>query len=381
MKSFPSRRGFFKGVSSGALVAAASGVCEPAQRKQGILKNINEASGRLVRNAKIVLTASCRAKKGESVLLLADEILLPYAAGIAQAALELGLIPTIMDIRHYLASEPYRRGYVMKAVAEAMKAADIVIENLADTWVPNRPSYGRLSGDPLMQDKALSGERRWMILQCGGLDQWEVAATEIEIIQQRTRWLYRLLKNAKTGRITSPGGTDLTFGLGAEAGLTNVLGIIPFYGEVAVTPALSNTSGVFVIDRCTQEAVRPAGELDRQPLRITVERGRAVDMSGDPVQLARLKRLIQRGDPPADAVDEVGIVTTHLRENNLYYWSDGTHRYDCVHIALGNNVLRGVVVHGSVHMDGEVSKPTIAIDGVVVTKDGTFQDQVMRGTR
>jgi leucyl aminopeptidase (aminopeptidase T) len=230
-----------------------------------------------------------------------------------------------------------------------------------------------------MQDSALSGERRWMILQCGGLDQWEVAATEFEIIQKRTRWLFRLLKNAKTGRITSPGGTDLVFGLGDEAGLTNILGIIPFYGEVAVTPALSNTSGVFVIDRCTQGGVRPADELDREPLRITVQRGRAVDLSGDPVQLGRLKQLIKSGNPPADAIDEVGIVTTHLRENNLYYWSDGTHRYDCVHIALGNNVMRDVVVHGSVHMDGEVSKPTIAIDGLVVIKGGTFQDQAMGG--
>jgi hypothetical protein len=130
-------------------------------------------SKKLIRNAKTVLEASCRAKRGETLLLLADRVLLPLAPAIAQAALELGLIPAIMDIRHYLASKPYGNGYVLESVKAAMDASDVVIENLADTWVPNRPSYGRLSGDPDMQDKALTGERRWMILQCRGLDEWD----------------------------------------------------------------------------------------------------------------------------------------------------------------------------------------------------------------
>jgi len=336
------------------------------------------ASPNLIRNARTVLTASCDARPGETLLLLADSVLLPYAPGIAQAGLELGLVPSVLDIRHYLASEPYRRGYVLKSVLAAMKASDIVIENLADTWVPNRPSYGRLSGDPRAEDQALSGDRRWMILQCGGFDQWEVAAAEIAIIRKRTRWLLDLLKRSKSGRVTSVLGTDLVFDLTGDTGLVPVLGIIPFYGEVAVTPAMSGTSGVFVIDGPTQREVRPASETDRDPLRITVRAGRAVDIAGDPVQVGRLKQLIASGNPPGNAVDEVGIVTTHLKENNRYYWSDGTHGYDRVHIALGNNVPREAVVHGKVHMDGEVSKPTISIDGLVIVKDGVFQDQAMR---
>lgn len=218
-----------------------------------------------------------------------------------------------------------------------------------------------------------------MILQCGGLDEWDVAPAEIERIRRRTKWLSAFLQGARSGRIVAPAGTDLRFGLGSEAARSEILGIVPFYGEVAVVPALSGTSGVLVIDRCTQEDVRPASEIDREPLRITVEAGRAADMKGDAEQLGRLRRLIARGKPPANAIDEVGILTTHLPENNRYYWSDGTHRYDCVHVALGNNVLRGAAVHGAVHMDGEVSSPTISIDGVTVVRDGVFQDRVMGG--
>ena len=329
-------------------------------------------SDALLRNAKIVLKVCCRAVRGETLLLLADDTLLPYAPGIAAAALELGLVPAIMDIRPYVASESYRRGRVLGSVKSAMESSDIVIESLADTWVPNRPGYGRLCGDPDYHDKALSGERRWMILQCNGLEEWEVEPEEIAAIRERTLWLLDLLRDAEEGHITSPAGTDLTFGLGETASSVPVLGIIPFYGEVAVMPALETTSGVFVVDGPTQRGIRPADELDRKPLRIAVEEGRVVDMTGCPVQLRRLEAFIAGGDPPADAVDEVGILTTTLEENDTYYWSDGTHHHDRVHIALGNNVRRDVVVHGPKHADTEIDKPTIRIDGHVVVKEGVW---------
>ena len=110
----------------------------------------------------------------------------------------------------------------------------------------------------------------------------------------------------------------------------------------------------------------------REPLRITVEEGRMVEMTGPPPQMKRLEAFIASGDPPADAVDEVGILTTTLEENDQYYWSDGTHHHDRVHIALGNNVRRDVVVHGPKHADTEVHKPTIRIDGRVVVEDGIW---------
>ena len=210
--------------------------------------------------------------------------------------------------------------------------------------------------------------------------EWDVSADEISVIPKRTKWLLNLLKNAEKGHITTAAGTDFTFGLEkGKAFLVPVLGIIPFYGEVAVMPVMESTSGVFIIDGPTQGDVRPSSELDYEPLRVTVEKGRVVDVSGGKVQLKRMKDYISRGNPPADAVDEVGILTTTLKENDMYYWSDGTHHHDRVHIALGNNVRRDVVVHGLKHMDGEVCKPTISIDGLVIIKQGIFQDNAMEG--
>ena len=371
-----SRRNFFKKFAAGSsgLVLGASIELPTVQADSFTEKRL---SPKLIENAKIVLEASCRAKAGESVLVVADDKLLPYGSAFAQAAVELDMIPAVIDIRHYISSQSYKDGSILKPLKEAIIAADIVIENLADTWVPNRPGYGRLLGDPDLHDKSLTAERRWMILQCNDMEEWDPDPREIAAIRTRTLWLMELLKSAKTGRVTSSAGTDFTFDLGQNSMCTPVLGIIPFYGEVAITPGLKNTSGIFVVDGPTQRKVRPAAETDREPLRITVEGGRAVDMRGDPVQLRRLKEFIASGAPPADAIDEVGLLTTNLMENDTYYWSDGTHGHDCIHIALGNNVRRDTVVHGPQHMDGEVCKPTVEIEGRIIIRDGIFQDSVM----
>jgi hypothetical protein len=335
-------------------------------------------SARHLENAKITLEVSGRAKAGESLLILADSAMLPNVPALCAAATGMGLVPAVLDIRDYLASSAYAEGFILRPLKAAMEAADIVIENLADTWVPNRPDYGRLTGNPDNQDAALSGERRWLILQPRGMDQWEITREKVESIGKRTIWLLELLKSSKSGRITSANGTDLSFGLGKNAGFTPVLGIVPLYGEVAVVPDLKTTHGTFITDGPTQLDVRPSGELDRKPFRIDVEAGRIREIAdGDPDQLQRLRDFIASGDPEADAIDEVGILTTSLVENDRWYWSDGTHHHDRVHIALGNNVRRDTLVHGPKHMDCEVNKPTISIDGLTIIKDGEFDDEAM----
>ena len=156
-----------------------------------------------------------------------------------------------------------------------------------------------------------------------------------------------------------------------------ILGIVPLYGEVAVIPEQGSESGVFVVDGPTQMKVRREDELDREPLRITVEAGRVKEIGGDLEQVQRLKEFIASGDPPAEFIDEVGILTTGIAANDRYWWSDGTHHHDTVHIALGNNQRRNTLVHGPRHMDGEVCKPTISVDGLVIVENGVFRDDLL----
>ncbi len=329
----------------------------------------------MIENARIVLEVSCRARAGESLLILADDAMRTRVPALCAAARGIGVVPVVLDVQEFLSAPAYARGYIHPALKAAIEAADIVLQNLPDTWVTNRPDYGRLTGRPDLQDAALTGERRWCILQCRGMEQWKLTREGVAAIRHRTLDLLCRLGSAFRGRITSEAGTDLEFGLGAGATRTPILGIIPLYGEVAVVPELTATCGVLVVDGPTQLDVRPATEQDRPPLRIEIEAGRVRNLAGgDPAQLERLRRFIASGSPAADAVDEVGIVTTSLVENDLFYWSDGTHHHDCVHVALGNSVRRDAIVHGPRHMDCEVHRPTLRVDGHTVVQNGRFLD-------
>jgi len=377
------RRDFLIGSS---LVAGAGLVGTGCRgQKTGSAENLktpptaDNIATKLLQNAKIVLEESCRAKQGETLLILADEILLPYAPALSSAAMDLGLIPAVFDIRDYLTTPAYKKGLVLQSVKAAIESSDIVIQNLADTWDPNRPDYGRLTGKPEMQDAALTSERRWLIIQPKGMEEWNITREQVASIRKRTLWLMNLIKTARSGRITSEKGTDFTFGLGSGCSFTPILGIIPFYGEVAIVPDINSTNGIFVTDGPTQRDVRPRNELDKEPFTVEVEAGRVKNIrGGDPEQLKRLKAFIASGDPAADAIDEVGLVTTGFVENDRYYWSDGTHHHDTVHIALGNNAMRNALVHGPKHMDCEVLKPTISIDGLLIIENGVFRESVIK---
>jgi leucyl aminopeptidase (aminopeptidase T) len=375
------RRDFFA-ISS---LIAATGLLGGRSEAQNIgSKGLNSGipqdpdSPKLLENASIVLEVSCRAKSGETLLILQDDVIKPYSKALSRAAVNLGLVPAIFDIREYLMTSAYSKGLVLPSLKGAIESSDIVIQNLADTRVPNRPDYGRLTGNPVMGDAALTSERRWLILQSKGMEAWNISREQVAAVRQKTLWLMDRLKRAKKGRITSVNGTDFTFGLGLGSSFTPILGIIPFYGEVAVVPDLSLTTGTFVVDGHTQRDVRPRNELTRVPFKITVEAGKIKYIEGgDPEQIKRLKAFISSGDPVADSIDEIGLVTTSFIENDRYYWSDGTHHHDTVHIALGNNAMRNTLVHGPKHMDCEVLKPTISIDELSIIKEGIFQEKVL----
>jgi hypothetical protein len=330
---------------------------------------------RFLKNARIVLEVSCLAKAGESVLILTDsnERRLACARALEAAAVELGVIPVIMDVSAYsrlMAGKPRHGPLGVKPIKVAVESADIVIR-------AGGPDFTILVGDPDIHDKFLTAQQRRMHLQTKNMETWEITPEDVAAIRRRTMWLLERLRSVKQVRVTSPAGTDFSFGLGPPAKWLPILGIVPLYGEVAITPQQGSESGVYVVDGPTQRGVRPVAETDRTPLRIEVKAGRIQDMSGDAEQIGRLKTFIANGNPPFAVIDEVGIVTTRIEANDAY-WGDGTHRHDTLHIALGNNLKRDTMVHGQLHMDGEVLYPTVRLDGQVIVENGVFLDRVMK---
>ncbi len=342
----------------------------------------------LLRNARITLEVSCQARPGESVLILTDRdsVRMACSRALEVAAVDMGLIPVIMDVTAYgkIGLDKARRdplvGVMTSVIAEpvkrAVEAADIVIRSPGMDL-----HYTTILGDPDANDKALTAEKRRMQLQTTNMDKWNISPEDVAIIRRRTLWLNEKLHTVKKIRVTSPAGTDMTFGMGPGCTWYPILGIIPLYGEVAVIPQVGQaTEGVFITDGSTQSGIRPPQEKDRIPLRIVVKNGRVQDVSGDPEQVARMKKLVAETNSPEVTIDELGIVTTSIAENDDYWtngrYTNGTHSHNSVHIAPGNNVKRGEVVHSTLHFDCDILHPTLYLDELVIMKDGVFIDSV-----
>ena len=103
-----------------------------------------------------------------------------------------------------------------------------------------------------------------------------------------------------------------------------------------------------------------------------------VRYSGDPVQVARLDKLMEDVDPKPELCDELGIVTTTSKENGIFGWQeDHSHSVNCVHVAIGNNHQRGEVIHSTEHIDFDIFMPEVFVDGMRIIHDGVFEDELI----
>ncbi len=330
---------------------------------------------RLARNALLTLEGPCGLRPGETLVICTRrsnhayaraENVVTYVQALSRAAVEMGARPVVLDITEFLSSAAFEEGVVLEPVSTALLGADVVINTMDDV------RFSKLIGRKDNDDQFLTARGRWVFLQANGMEQWLLTAEAVGAIRPRTERLIELIRDADQACVTSPAGTDFRFAMGQGANATPILGIVPLYGEVATVPRQGSENGLIVVTGPTQMGVRPADELDREPLRIEVADGRVVNCTGHPVQVERLRAFIASGDPPADAIDEVGIPTSRVMENDQWWWSDGTHHLKRVHIALGNNLKRASHVHGPRHMDGEVDMPTITIDGQTILDRGEF---------
>lgn len=382
---------FLEGMIVSALALGSFAAVPAKDGKEQVANASGEAglSSLFLKNARITLEVACLAKPGESLLILTDRNpeRMACSRALEAAAVEVGLVPVIMDVSAYGSLGLHRdqsdslaggmTSLIVKPVKNAVEAADIVIR------IPGMSLYyTSILGDPDADDRFLTAQQRRMQLQSTNMDKWEITAEEVATIRRRTIWLDDRLRSVKKIQVTSPAGTDITVGLKPGSIWYRILGIIPLYGEVSVIPQVGpETEGVYVVDGSTQRGVRQPKETDRTPLRFVVKDGRIQDMSGDAEQLIRLKKLMADSGTSEVTIDEVGIVTTSIAANDAYWtsgrYTNGTHSHNTIHIALGNNVRRGEVVHGALHMDGDIRRPTVRLDDQIIIKDGIFVDSVL----
>jgi leucyl aminopeptidase (aminopeptidase T) len=179
-------------------------------------------------------------------------------------------------------------------------------------------------------------------------------------------------------RVTTALGTDLEMDISGrqvmrDTGLFHKPrdhGNLPA-GECYVSPVEARTNGVFVVDKSYP------GILIEEPIRLTVVRGRVVDIQGGR-EAQRLLDIIREGEckqhgDGCRVVCELGIGTNpnaRLQGNVL----TDEKVMGTVHIAIGHNALDayGGKNRAPLHLDGVIGGPTLVVDGETLIRDGEY---------
>ena len=341
-----------------------------------------------LKNSEFILLKLAEAKPGDNIVMLGDTKSYEYSYLFAECARKLGMNICIIDVGIYGGDEKYTKLPIMEPVKQAVLNADITFMVTPQV----QTGFDYFIGSKKEADAALAGKGsgKRFILEIDGLDKWQINEAQVMMNRRRAVALYNWLKKADEVHVTTEKGTDLYVKVGsAPDGMYPVMGIIPFYSEVAVVPSFHSVNGVVVADGATERAYNQHGfpirpnlpgqcELWMEPLRMEYKDSYLVGYSGNPVQVARLDKLMEDVDPKPELCDELGIVTTNSIENGIYGWKeDQSHSIGCVHVAIGNNHQRGEIIHSTEHIDFDINLPTVSVDGQVIIHDGVFEDELI----
>jgi len=307
-----------------------------------------------MKGARTAVETCMNTKPEETVLIVTDTGKLKIAEAFAYAATAVGAktVITLMEKLSRSGEEP------PKPVAEAMKAADVVLiptsTSLSHTDARrNATKQGaRIASMPGITEEMMS---------IGGL------TADYNQIAQITSKVAEILERGKTVEVSTPSGTNLTMSVEGrppqrDTGLYHnrgEWGNLPA-GEVCLAPVEGTTQGTLVVDSM--------GAIVKQPLQIRVENGWARDFKGP--EAASLMERLRSVDENAFNIGELGIGTNPKARVTGAVLEDekvlGT-----VHIALGDNTsYAGGHTKSGTHLDGILLQPTVKVNQQLIMQNG-----------
>ena len=339
-----------------------------------------------MKNSEFVLFKIAEAKAGDNIIVIGDSESYQNDLLFCHCAKKHGINAMRIDLEIYGGEEGYDNLPIMEPLRQAIFAADISFMTTPQV----KTSFSHFLGSQTAGDTSLTGAGKRYIFEICGLDKWDLNEEEVMLNRKRANALYSWLKKAEEVHVTTPKGTDFKVKVGNEPdGMYPVLGIIPFYSEVAIVPKIGTANGVVVSDGASERTynqrcfpIRPNipgyRELNREPMKMVYENSVLVEYSGDPVQVERFDTLMEKVNPKPNLCDELGLVTTTSAENNIYGWKvDESHQRHCVHVAIGNNSNRKEIIHSTEHVDFDVHNPIVKVDGKVIYDGEKFNDELI----
>lgn len=135
--------------------------------------------------------------------------------------------------------------------------------------------------------------------------------------------------------------------------------------EVYIAPVEESVEGTIVVDASCSGGVG----LCREPIVITVTKGKAVEITGGE-EAEKLKDLLSKeGTDSVYQVAELAIgLNPNARITGIVNEDEG--KYGTCHMALGRNASFGGLHDAPIHIDMVQYAPTIVIDGEEICRDG-----------
>ena len=196
--------------------------------------------------------------------------------------------------------------------------------------------------------------------------------TDWEKLGLFTRRIAGQLSGAKTIRVATAAGTDITFETGARPAKADdgrlifkgSFGNLPA-GEAYMAPLEGTANGTIVIDGSFA-----VGGLCKEPLVFTVRKGRVTGIGPHPLS-REMETLFQKYGAQARTIAEFGVGTLDCAIISGNTLEDEKVR-GTVHFAVGDNASMGGTVNVPVHLDGIIMEPAVWLDGVAWMEKGTM---------
>ena len=309
-----------------------------------------------VKIAEQVLVSCLGVKKDESVLVITDDTRKEIGEALYQAACDLGCegLLMVMKEREVSGQEP------PKAVAEAMKAADVVIA----------PTAKSLTHTAARIQAAAAGTR---VATMPGITREMFGkgamTADYQEVEKLTARITDMLTQADKARIEKDGKV-LEISLKGRDGVPSPgvykepgkCGNLPS-GEAYIAPLEDGSEGEMIIDG----SMVGIGKLE-SPLHMKISGGKLREVTGDKSE--NLDILLK--NETNGTLCELGIGTNEAAILNGIILEDEK-VYGTVHIAFGTNASFGGVNKAECHMDGIILRPTLYLDDTLVIKEGVFQ--------
>lgn len=309
----------------------------------------------LVKTAEGVLSSCLAVKKGEEVLIVTDNTRKEIGEALYEAAGNLGCerLLMVMNERELSGQEP------PKAVAAAMKSADVVIAPTAQSLThTNARIEAARAGTRVATMPGITEE----MFSQGAM------TADYSKVEELTAVVTEMLSKASVARIEKDGHV-LTINIRGRDGVPSPgvyrepgkCGNLPS-GEAYIAPLEDGSEGEMIVDG----SMVGIGKLD-SPLHMVISGGKLRSVTGEKSE--NLDVLLK--NETNGTLCELGIGTNEAAVLNGIILEDEK-VYGTVHIAFGTNTSFGGVNKAECHMDGIILRPTLYLDDVKVIEDGVF---------